>query len=121
MVVWTPEPPRNMIPNHDAFLVAIRDRQKVCVRYYSNADGGLVDRICAPVDYGPDDPPTDGLNRYWLWEFREDATGGLIGLAPAQMVDVRILGEPFEASVVAGIARNWTMARDWAVAPAPPP
>ncbi len=107
-----------MIPNHEAFLLAIRDRQKVCVRYYSNADGGLLDRVCAPVDYGPDDPATDGLNRYWLWEFRENGAGALIGLAPEQMVDVRILGESFEASVIVGVSRKWTVQRDWGVAPA---
>lgn len=107
-----------MIPNHEAFLAAIRDRQKVCVRYYSNADGGVLDRVCAPVDYGPDDPVTDGLNRYWLWEFRENAASALIGLAPEQMVDVRILGESFEPSVIVGVSRKWTVPRAWEAAPA---
>lgn len=110
-----------MIPNHDAFLAAIRNRQKVCVRYYSNADGGVLDRVCAPLDYGPDDPATDGLNRYWLWDYRDDGASGLIGLAPAQIVDVRILGESFEASVVVAVPRKWTVSRDWGVAPAPAP
>ena len=42
-----------MIPNHAQFLAAIKDKKKVCVQFYSKADSGVLDRVCAPMDYGP--------------------------------------------------------------------
>jgi len=42
-----------MIPNHKQFIEAIKDRNKVCLRFYSIADTGVRDLVCAPLDYGP--------------------------------------------------------------------
>jgi hypothetical protein len=42
-----------MIPNHKEFIEAINEKKKVRVRFYSQADSGLLDRVCAPMDYGP--------------------------------------------------------------------
>jgi len=44
-----------MIPNHAEFLAAIKDHKKVWLRFYSTPDSGLLDRVCAPMDYGPGD------------------------------------------------------------------
>jgi Hsp20/alpha crystallin family len=58
-----------MIPNHTRFIEAIHAKKKVCVRFYSQADSGVLDRVCAPMDYGPGGEFKDGLNRYWLWDY----------------------------------------------------
>ena len=53
-----------MIPDHKQFLEAINERMKVRVRFYSIADSGVIDSVCAPMDYGSGDAPQGGLNRY---------------------------------------------------------
>jgi hypothetical protein len=41
-----------MIPGHKPFIEAGHAKHKVCVRFYSIRDSGVVDRVCAPLDYG---------------------------------------------------------------------
>ena len=77
-------------------LIAIHDRKKVFVRFYSKADSGVLDRVCAPMDYGPGGEIKDGLNRYWLWDYSSDTSSHTLGLAPQQIVDLQVLGEVFD-------------------------
>lgn len=83
-----------MIPNHAQFTAAIADQKKVCVRFYSKPDSGVLDRVCAPMDYGPGENP-DGLNRYWLWDYASDTGTKTLGLLPQQILDLQVLGELF--------------------------
>ena len=82
-----------MIPNHPRFLEAIQAKNKVAVRFYSRADSGVVDRICAPMAYGLGDGNQDGLNRYWLWDYASPTAPVKLGLLPQQIVDLQVLGE----------------------------
>ena len=52
-----------MIPNHAQFVEAVTEHKKVRIQYYSEADSGVVDRVCAAVDYGPGSATGDGLHR----------------------------------------------------------
>jgi len=85
-----------MIPNHTRFIEAINDKKKVSVRFYSKADSGVVDRVCAPLDYGPGGEIDDGLNRYWLWDYASDTGSHTLGLVPQQIVDLQVLGDVFD-------------------------
>ena len=40
-----------MIPNHKQFIEAIGEKKKVSMRFYSKADSGIIDLVCAPLDY----------------------------------------------------------------------
>lgn len=86
-----------MIPNHTQFTAAMQDKKKVFVRFYSKADSGVLDRVCAPMDYGPGENP-DGLNRYWLWDYVGEAGAKTLGLLPQQILDLHVLGERFNPS-----------------------
>lgn len=86
-----------MIPNHPQFIAAIQSKTKVCVRFYSKPDSGVLDRVCAPMDYGPGENP-DGLNRYWLWDYAGEPGSKTIGLVPQQILDLQVLGEVFDPS-----------------------
>ena len=86
-----------MIPNHTQFTAAIADKKKVCVRYYSKPDSGVLDRVCAPMDYGPGEN-LDGLNRYWLWDYVNETGSHRIGLVPQQILDLQVLGDGFDPS-----------------------
>lgn len=85
-----------MIPNHNQFLEALHEKRKVRVKFYSPADGGVLDRVCAPMDYGPASGTNDGLNRYWLWDYASDTGSCSLGLVPQQIVDLQVLGEVFD-------------------------
>jgi len=84
-----------MIANHTQFTAAIEDRKKVCVRFYSTPDSGVLDRVCAPMEYGPGENP-DGLNRYWIWDYDNEAGPKSIGLMPKQILDLQVLGLRFD-------------------------
>lgn len=96
-----------MIPNHAGFLEAVRDHRKVAVRFYSAADSGLLDRICAPLSYGPAADSKDGLNRYWLWDYAGNPNAGKLGLVPQQIVDLQVLGETFDPALLSPVLPVW--------------
>jgi hypothetical protein len=78
-----------MIPNHARFIEAINEKKKVRLRLYSVADNGVMDRVCAPMDYGSGAVNQDGLNRYWLWDYARNPGSHTLGLLP---VDLQVLG-----------------------------
>jgi hypothetical protein len=102
-----------MIPQHDRFLEAIHERRKVRVRLYSVADSGVVDRVCAPLDYGLDAARQDGLNRYWLWDYAQKHGAESVALLPQEIVDLQMLGESFDSDPLHPIAGQWSIPRDW--------
>jgi hypothetical protein len=106
-----------MIPNHARFLEAIHAKKKVCVRFYSKADNGLLDRVCAPLDYGPGDNFKDGMNRYWLWDYTKDPGSPTLGLGPQQIVDLQMLGDSFDPASLDFHPAEWSIPRDWAWQP----
>ena len=85
-----------MIPKHDQFIAAMNEKKKICVRFYSKPDSGVLDRVCAPMDYGPGSACQDGLNRYWLWDYASTTGNHTLGLLPQQIVDLQVLGEVFD-------------------------
>ncbi len=102
-----------MIPNHARFIEAIKEKNKVSVRFYSKADGGVLDRICAPMDYGPGGGFPDGLNRYWLWDYSSNTGTHTLGLVPQQIVDLQVLGEVFDPAQLDVRPPQWSIPRDW--------
>lgn len=87
-----------MIPNHTQFIAAIQDKKKVCVRFYSKPDSGVLDRVCAPIEYGPGGETGNEFNRYWLWDYASTTDNHRLGLLPQQIVDLQVLGEVFDPS-----------------------
>lgn len=85
-----------MIPNHTHFIEAIHDRKKVCVRFYSKPDSSVIDRVCAPMDYGPGKDGLDGLNHYWVWDYASKSGTHSLGLMAAQILDLQVLGDSFD-------------------------
>jgi len=103
-----------MISNHPQFVEAIQERRKVLVRYYSRADSCVVDRTCAPLDYGPGTSGhEDGLNRYWFWEYSTSGLPHTHGLVPDQIVELKVLGECFDPAELGSAPWPWAIARGW--------
>ena len=102
-----------MIPNHKQFIEAIKEKKKVCLRFYSIADSEVIDLVCAPMDYGPGGGTQDGVNRYWLWDYSSNTGSPTLGLLPEQLLDVRVLGEAFDPAQLGVKPPHWFIARDW--------
>jgi len=101
-----------MIQNHAGFIEAINTKKKVWVRLYSPADKGVIERVCAPMDYGPGVEVSDGLNRYWLWDYARNADSRTLGLTPQQIVDLQVLGEVFDPADFGVQPWQWAVPRD---------
>ena len=101
-----------MITNHAQFIEAIHEQKKVWVRFYSAADKGVLDRVCAPMDYGPGGDMSDGLNRYWLWDYGATTDSHTLGLTPQQIVDLQVLGEVFSPADFGVQPWQWSIPRD---------
>ena len=102
-----------MITNHAQFLAAIQEHKKVWLRFYSTADSGVLDRVCAPMDYGPGGEINDGQNRYWLWDYKSNTDSHTLGLVPRQIMDLQVLGEVFDAAQLDVGSPRWSIPRDW--------
>jgi hypothetical protein len=102
-----------MIPNHPRFIEAINEKKKVSVRFYSKADSGLLDRICAPMDYGPGVGNAQGVNRYWLWDYSSNTGTHSVGLLPEEIVELQVLGLVFDPAEFGVQSAPWSVARDW--------
>jgi hypothetical protein len=101
-----------MIANHNQFIEAIHAKKKVWVRFYSQPDSGVLDRVCAPMDYGPGPESKDALNRYWLWDYT-NAESPTLGLVPKQIVDLQVLGEQFDPAAWDAGPPQWSIPRNW--------
>src|ERR1051326_8658898 len=84
-----------MIPNHKEFIQAILEKKKVCLRLYSTADTGVINLICAPMDYGPGGAIQDGVNRYRFWDYTSNNGTHFLALRPEQIRDWSFLGTAF--------------------------
>ena len=102
-----------MIPNHKQFLEAIQEKKKVCLRFYSKADSGVIDLICAPLDYGPGGGMQDGVNGYQLWDYSSNNGSHLLVLLPEQVIDLSILGTGFDPAELGALPAAWSVPRDW--------
>jgi hypothetical protein len=105
-----------MIANHPLFLESIQEMKRVRVRFFSLADGGVLDRVCAPLDYGPGNEPGDGLHRYWLWDYQQSGNSHFVGLLPQQILDLKAVGEEFDPSEFGAPVWSWALPRSWSQA-----
>lgn len=102
-----------MIPNHKQFVEAIREKKRVCLRFYSKADSAVIDLVCAPLDYGQGAGKPDGVNRYWLWDYTSNTGSPTLDLLPEQVLDLRVLGVVFDPAEFGLAPSEWSIPRDW--------
>ena len=102
-----------MIPNHPQFIEAINEKRKVRLRYYSQADSGVLDRVCAPMDYGPGTGLADGLNRYWFWNYAANTDMTVLGLLPPEILELHVLGELLDPAEFGTRSWSWAVPRNW--------
>ena len=102
-----------MISNHTQFIEAIHERKLIQIEFYSLADAGTVNRVCVPLDYGPEPGGSEALNRYWIWDDAATAGSNPLGLGPDQIVAVQVLGKTFDPEKYHVVTRPWSVLREW--------
>jgi hypothetical protein len=101
-----------MIPNHDRFIEAIHESLWVTLKFYSEADQGIVERAVVPLSYGPGSGPFDGVNRYWFSDELKDLPEWT-GLTSAQIVELRVLGRHFDSGPFRAGYPAWAFPEHW--------
>jgi hypothetical protein len=102
-----------MIPNHKQFIEAVQEKKKVCVRFYSKADSGVIDLVCAPMDYGPAGEGQDGVNRYQLWDYSSNNGSPILVLLAEQILTLSVLGAVFDPAEFGPPPPAWSLPRNW--------
>lgn len=102
-----------MIPKHKEFIAAIREKKNVSLRLYSKADSGVINLVCAPLDYGPGTGTADGVNRYSLWDGTSNSGCHLLEMLPEQILDLSVLGSVFDPAAFGVPPHAWSIPRDW--------
>jgi hypothetical protein len=100
--------------DHSEFLGCLHARRCVRVAFVSDKDGGAVcERVCAPMDYGPDRRASDKTDRYHFFELEK---GHPLKKFGHEIVRFEAMDESFDpSSFVTWDTRThpWWVARDW--------
>ena len=103
-----------MINNHREFIGAITAKKMIRVRFHAGRNQGIIDRICAPLDYGPATKSPVVPNRYWIWDTsRADASARPLGLLQEQILSVNVLEQTFDPAAFGDVHRAWSVPRSW--------
>ena len=99
-----------------AFIDAIQAMKKVRLRFYSKEDGSILERTCAPMDYGPSRRAKQQNDRFHLWDYDSDTEMHTLSLNPDQVVDIAVLDEQFDPQgFITWDTKTspWFVTRDW--------
>lgn len=97
----------------EGFIAAIHGKKKVNLTFYSKEDGGILTRLCAPMDYGPSRRAHDKSDRFHLWDYESDQKNHVLSLLPDQVIDIAILAEAFDPADFITWQTNWFVPRNW--------
>ncbi|CAI2492753.1 Uncharacterised protein [Serratia fonticola] len=98
---------------HDVFIDAIHTKKKLRIRFYSEEDGGYIERVCAPMDYATGARIKDGIPRYWVWDFESDKANHTLPLRVERIEYMIDTGERFEPLSFVSWRPAWVIGRDW--------
>lgn len=97
----------------DIFMAAIHATQKVRLHFFSKEDGRPLERVCAPMDYGPGSRTRDGLDRFHFWDYESDEAPHPLSLLPEQVISLEALVERFDPAEFVKWQPRWIVARNW--------
>ncbi|HAV5317769.1 hypothetical protein ABTP12_14815 [Acinetobacter baumannii] len=98
------------------FKQAIHSKNKVKLIFYSKEDGKNLERICAPMDFGPSRRSKNKDERYHLWDYESDQSNHVLSLLPIQVINIEILNNNFDPSefITWDVKKSpWFYIRDW--------
>ena len=98
------------------FKQAIDSKYKVKLTFYSQEDGHNLERVCAPMDFGPSRRARNKDDRFHLWDYDSDKTNHVLSLLPDQVVGIEILDQTFNPSefITWDVQKSpWFYSRNW--------
>lgn len=105
------------------FIDAIHAKKKIRLRFYSLEDRRVIERTCAPLDYGPSRMAGDKTNWFHVWDYDSgDGVPHSFRLSPERVAEVIPLADAFDpvALVTWDVRRApWSIPRDWGLASLP--
>lgn len=101
---------------HDTFINAIHNKQKLRVTFLSKEDGNVaLERLCAPMDYGPSRRYKDEINRYHFWDYDSDKKSHVLSLLPDRIINIEETSEAFEPAEFVTWDTSWFIERNWGI------
>jgi hypothetical protein len=100
----------------ELFVDAIKNKLKISVQYYSIEDNRILERICAPLDYGPSRRSKNKNDRFHLWDYESGGKNHVLSLNPDQIKNIILLKEEFNpAEIITWDTHKnpWFISRDW--------
>ncbi len=98
----------------EIFVKAIHEKVKVKVTFFSKDDGGLLERVCAPMDYGPSRRSKKKDDRYHMWDYESNSGNQhTLSLPVDQIKNIEILNDHFDPAEFVTWPPNWLIPRDW--------
>ncbi len=95
---------------------AIKQKKLLTIRFYSKEDGTILERKCAPLDYGPSRRAKVKNNRFHFWDLDSDQGQHVLSLNLDQIVDITLLNSHFEPRIIVKWDTKkspWFIPRDW--------
>jgi hypothetical protein len=100
------------------FIQSIHAMKKNKISFFSNEDGRIIERTCAPMDFGPSKRFKDGIDRFHVWDYFPD--GGKaphpIPIKQNDLKTVTALAATFNPSDFIKwkfVPNSWHVARNW--------
>jgi hypothetical protein len=105
-----------MHAHHQVFLDAIGARRRLSVKFVDPKTGKEMERVVAPLDFGPLRGPGDGADRYQFWDLQRTHKPFNLALLPDAILEMVALDETFDPAQIITWAFKpgaWRIPRDW--------
>ena len=105
-----------MHSDHEIHLAALHSRTRIRLCFFSKEDGHVLQRTCAPMDFGPSRRAKDQSDRYHFWDYDSDTARHVLSLLPVQIQSMTVLEESFDpAEFITWDVKSspWFLTRDW--------
>jgi hypothetical protein len=106
-----------MHAHHQVFLDALATKRRLSVRFFNKRLGRELERICAPLDYGPLRGAAEPTDHYHLWDLEGKRKPLNVALVEGDVVSMTLLPETFAPAEIitwAFKSNAWHIPRDWA-------
>ena len=103
---------------HDVFVNAIHDKKNVMLTFFSDGDGCVIARKCAPYDYGVMKEKGDRITRYCLWDYQGKKKAHPLFKKASDIREIKATDETFEPSDFVKWNTSeipFMLSRDWSV------
>ena len=98
---------------YDDFINAIHSMNKVKIKYFSKKYNEVIERVCAPMDYGISNRFKNNID-YYHGDYESEKGPHTLLLNPKDVQTINVLNETFDpAEFIDWTPIIWIIPRDW--------